>query len=48
VYLGSSFEAMTHSAHLGDRGDVAKRVSSLFKGETSRRRLAIPMLGEVR
>ncbi|MFZ1075164.1 MAG: DNA polymerase IV [Minisyncoccia bacterium] len=48
VFLGSSFGAMTHAAHLGDRGDVAKRVSTLFKGETNRRRLAIPMLGDVR
>jgi DNA polymerase-4/DNA polymerase V len=48
VFLGSSFDAMTHAAHLGDRGDVAKRVSTLFKGETNRRRLAIPMLGDVR
>ncbi|MDB5244190.1 MAG: nucleotidyltransferase/DNA polymerase protein [Parcubacteria group bacterium] len=48
IFLGSSFEAMTHSAHLGDRGDVTNRVVSLFKGETKRRRLGIPMLGEVR
>jgi DNA polymerase-4/DNA polymerase V len=48
VFLGSSFGAMTHSAHLGGRGDVASRVSTLFKGETNRRRLAIPMLGEVK
>lgn len=47
VFLGSSFEAMTHSAHLNERGDVAKRVTQLFKGETSRRRLGLPMLGEV-
>jgi DNA polymerase-4/DNA polymerase V len=48
LFLGSSFAAMTHTAHLGDRGDVAARVSSLFKGESTRRRLAIPMLGEVK
>ncbi|MFZ1075755.1 MAG: DNA polymerase IV [Minisyncoccia bacterium] len=48
VFLGSSFGAMTHAAHLGERGDVAKRVTTLFKGETNRRRLAIPMLGEVK
>jgi len=47
VFLGSSFEAMTHGAHLNERGDVAERVCNLFKGETKRRRLAIPMLGEV-
>jgi DNA polymerase-4/DNA polymerase V len=48
VFLGSSFKAMSHSAHLGERGDVAKRTQTLFKGETSRRRLAIPMLGDVK
>lgn len=47
VYLASSMEAVTHAAHLGARGDVPKRVETLFKGETSRRRLNIPMLGEV-
>ncbi|MHB0865290.1 MAG: DNA polymerase Y family protein [Minisyncoccota bacterium] len=48
VYLGSSADAITNAAHLGDRGDIATRVTSLFKGETERRRLAIPMLGEVK
>ena len=46
VFLGSSFDAMTHSAHLNERGDVAARVTNLFKGETARRRLGLPMLGE--
>lgn len=46
VFLGSSFRAMKFSAHVGGRGDVVARVKNLFKGETSRRRLAIPMLGE--
>jgi DNA polymerase IV len=47
VFLGSSFEAMNHASHLGDRGDVAMRTKQLFRGESKRRRLAIPMLGEV-
>lgn len=47
IFLGSSFSAMHFGAHLGERGDVPERVQQLFKGETSRRRLAIPMLGEV-
>lgn len=47
VYLGSSSAAMQFSAHLGERGDVTKRVETLFKGESNRRRLAMPMLGEV-
>lgn len=47
LFLGSSFQAMTHAAHRGVRGDVAARVTNLFKGETRRQRLAIPMLGDV-
>lgn len=47
VFLGSSFEAMKFGAHLGSRGDAPQRTRDLFKGETKRRRLAIPMLGEV-
>lgn len=47
VFLGSSFEAMKFGAHLGERGDMPERATHLFKGETVRRRLAIPSLGEV-
>lgn len=47
VFLGSSFQAMKFGAHLGERGDTPERTKELFKGETMRRRLAIPMLGEV-
>lgn len=47
VFLGSSFTAMKFGAHLGERGDLPERTRQLFKGETARRRLAIPMLGEV-
>jgi DNA polymerase IV len=47
VFLGSSFKAMTFAAHLGERGDAAERTQTLFKGETKRKRLAIPMLGSV-
>ena len=47
IFTGSSFQAMTHSAHAGDRGEVPERVIALFKGETARRRLALPYLGEV-
>lgn len=46
VYLGTSFAAMHHSAHSGERGDAAIRTKMLFKGETARRRLAVPLLGE--
>jgi DNA polymerase-4 len=47
IFLGSSFQAMKFGAHLGDRGDTPERTRQLFKGETTRRRLAIPLLGEV-
>ena len=52
VFLGSSFDAMNPPAggrpqHLGDRGDTPERTRELFKGETKRRRLAIPILGSV-
>lgn len=47
VFLGSSFDAMKYGSHLGARGDAPLRAKELFKGETARRRLAIPMLGEV-
>jgi len=48
VFLGSSFQAMKFGAHLGARGDLPARTKQLFKGENARRRLAIPLLGEVR
>ncbi len=47
VFLGSSLTAMTYGAHLGDRGDLPSRTKTLFKGETGRKRLPLPMLGEV-
>ncbi len=47
VFLGSSFRAMTFAAHVGARGDTAARTQNLFKGETKRRRLSVPMLGDV-
>jgi nucleotidyltransferase/DNA polymerase involved in DNA repair len=47
IFLGSSFTAMKFGAHLGSRGDTPSRTRELFKGESARRRLAIPSLGEV-
>lgn len=48
VYLGSSYQANTFAQHLGERGDIPKRKDDLFKGETKRKRLKIPMFtGEV-
>jgi DNA polymerase-4/DNA polymerase V len=43
LFLGSSFLANKFSQHLGDRGDTPQRKSLLFRGETKRKRLAIPM-----
>jgi DNA polymerase-4 len=47
VFLGSSFHAMTHLAHAGERGELTSRQTQTFKGEEGRRRLGLPMLGEV-
>jgi DNA polymerase-4 len=46
VFLGSSFKAMVGANHIGDRAQSSERKDNLFKGETKRRRLNIPMLGE--
>ncbi len=43
VYLASSMTANTYGAHQGDRGDNAQRKIDLFKGETKRKRIGIPM-----
>ncbi|MBE0430042.1 MAG: DNA polymerase IV [Thermoleophilia bacterium] len=49
LFLGSSFYAHSFAQHLGERGDVPERREDLFKGETARQRLGIPMfLGEVK
>lgn len=47
VFLGSSMRAHLARQHESDRGVPAARKHSLFKGETTRQRLNIPMLGEV-
>ena len=48
LFFGSSFDANKFSQHLGDRGDAPERRSFLLKGETKRKRLAIPVfLGEI-
>ncbi len=45
LFLGSSFEAMNKAQHIGDRQLAADRKDDLFKGETARKRIAIPYLG---
>ena len=48
LFLGSSFLAHRFGTHLGNRGDAPARKGRLLKGETARRRLAIPMfMGKV-
>jgi DNA polymerase-4/DNA polymerase V len=49
LFLGASFQAHTHAQHEGARGVEPERKSKLFKGETKRKRLGIPLfLGEVK
>jgi nucleotidyltransferase/DNA polymerase involved in DNA repair len=48
VYLASSMNAHSFGLHQGERGDEPQRKTDLFRGETKRKRLAIPtFLGEV-
>jgi DNA polymerase-4/DNA polymerase V len=48
VFLGTSFWANRFSQHLGERGDIPQRKIDLLKGETARKRLAIPrFMGKV-
>ena len=47
IFLGSSFLAMNNPAHKNERGEKVQRVQFLLKGETGRRHIGIPMLGEV-
>lgn len=43
LFLGSSFLANKFAQHLGNRGDTPQRKNLLARGETKRKRLAIPM-----
>lgn len=47
IFLGSSFKAMTHAQHDNERGETPERTRTLFVGETSRKRLSLPYMGEV-
>jgi DNA polymerase-4/DNA polymerase V len=48
VFLGASFLAHRHAQHEGERGDVPERQRQLLPGETTRKRLGIPMfMGKV-
>lgn len=46
VFLGSSFKALSTPSHHGARGIASQRSANIFKGETKRQHLRIPMLGE--
>lgn len=46
VFLGSSLSALTTPTHHGARGGTTQRFANIFKGETKRQHLRIPMLGE--
>jgi DNA polymerase-4/DNA polymerase V len=49
LFLGSSWSANNFAQHLGERGDIPARKGELFKGETDRQRLGIPMfMGDVK
>lgn len=48
LFLGSSFLAMTGNQHHNSRQTPSDRKTNLFKGETERKRLALPFLGEVK
>lgn len=48
IYLGSSMQAITGRSNEGERTTPAKRKQDLLRGETARRRIAIPYLGTVR
>lgn len=43
IHLGSTHALSSYSQHLGSRGDLAPRKTQLFKGETFRQRLGLPV-----
>jgi DNA polymerase-4/DNA polymerase V len=47
VFLGTSFKAIFGRQYEGDRNESARRKNMIFKGEGVRKRIGIPMLGEV-
>jgi len=46
LFLGSSLMAISGAKHLGSRGKIPERKEVLFKGETNRKRIGIPYLGD--
>jgi DNA polymerase-4/DNA polymerase V len=48
LFLGASLPAHLHAQHAGERGELPERHLTLLPGETSRKRLGIPLfMGEV-
>jgi DNA polymerase-4 len=47
VFLGTSLLALRGAGHVGERADRPGRSANLFRGEGQRRRIGIPMLGDV-
>lgn len=47
AFLGTSFQAMIKGAHQGSRSTAPERRTSLFTGETLRKRIGLPFMGEV-
>jgi hypothetical protein len=48
VFLGSSFLAHKRGNHQDSRATAPERRHNLLKGETKRKRIAIPLIGDVR
>ena len=48
VFLGSSYKAIKGKQHHNERAESAKRKTDLFKGESERKRIGLPMLGDVK
>ena len=48
IFLGTSFQAMNSPQHENEREMKSERKLNLFKGETKRKRLYLPMLGEAK
>ena len=44
VFLGASMAAHQFEQHLGERGDMPQRHTERLKGETTRKRLGVPLL----
>ena len=47
VYLGTSHKTLKGKQYEGERNDAPRRSQELFKGEGPRKRLGLPMIGDV-